>query len=402
MVIGYLTSLYARAADTFIRNEVIELRRRGHVVHTFSIRGPERSEAVSDTIRAEQASTDYILMKGAVRLLPAFAVSWLRQPRHMLSAAHLAWETCSPGLRAAIWQLAYLVEAAYLAREIQRKGIEHLHDHIGENSATVAMLAARIAGIPYSMTLHGPGEFFAPVRLALRQKIENAAFTACVSSFGRSQCMMWTPPEVWPRIHVVRCGLDPTFFSASPEPIPPDPRLVCIGRLSVQKGQILLLEALARLRKEGLRCTVTFIGDGPLRSSLEAFVRQHSLENSARFVGWMSSDEVRTEILRSRALVMPSFAEGLPVAILEAFALGRPVVATYVGGIPELVVPGRSGWLVPAGSVDEFARAMRDVVARPQEELAAMARVGRQRITAEHDLSLEVGRLLSLITGEMK
>jgi glycosyltransferase involved in cell wall biosynthesis len=195
----------------------------------------------------------------------------------------------------------------------------------------------------------------------------------------------------------VRCGVGPTFFPASVEPIPTDPHFVCIGRLSAEKGQLVLLEAVARLRDEGVKCTVTLIGDGPLRDVLESFVDRNALEGLVHFTGWKSSNEVRAEILLSRALVMPSFAEGLPVSILEALALGRPVIATYVGGIPELVEPGKSGWLVPAGSVEVLARAIREAMERPAEDLGRMAHAGSHRMRAEHDLGRQVEGLQGLM-----
>jgi glycosyltransferase involved in cell wall biosynthesis len=397
MVIGYLTSLYARAADTFIRDEVLELRRRGHVVHTFSIRGPERGEVVSEIVRREQESTDYVLEKGVGRLLFAFLALWVREPRRMLLATRLAWQTCSPGLRAIVWQLAYLVEASYLAGQLRSRRVEHLHNHIGGNSATVAMLAGRIAGIPYSMTVHGPGEFYAPVRISLREKIENSAFTVCISNFGRSQCMMWIPPESWTRVHVIRCGLDQSFLTAHRTPVPDAPRFVCVGRLSEQKGHPLLVEAVARLRDQGVRCEATLVGDGPLRRSLEDLIRRHRLEDSVRLAGWMSSEDVRAELLRSRALVLPSFAEGLPVAIMEALALGRPTISTYIAGIPELVENGINGWLVPAGSLDSLVEAMRAAVEWPVGRLESMGKAGAERVRQAHDLRASVDELERLI-----
>jgi len=397
MVIGYLTSLYARAADTFIRNEVLELRRRGHVVHTFSIRGPAREEGVSDAVRGEQATTDYILQQRASRLVGRFVSELVLHPGPVLAAARLAWQTCPPGLRAVIWHLAYLVEAAYLAGRIRAKGIEHLHDHIGTNSATVAMLAARIAGIPWSMTVHGPVEFDAPERWALGRKIELAAFTACVSSFGRSQCMIWAPTQAWPRIHVVRCGLDETFLGAVAAPIPAEPRFVSIGRLCEQKGQLLLLDAVARLAEEGVRCELDLIGDGPLRGILEDRIDALGLKASVRLLGWKDASEVRTALLRSRALILPSFAEGLPIVIMEALALGRPVIATWIAGIPELVLDRVNGWLVPAGAEGPLVAAMRQVVQAAGSSLEQMGRAGAERVRARHDLRVQGAQLERLM-----
>ena len=399
MVIGYLTSLYARAADTFIRNEVLELRRRGHVVHTFSIRGPARDEALGDVVRSEQASTDYILQQKPWRLLGAFFLELLLHPRAFWSAISLARRTCSPGLRARVWQLAYLVEAAYLAGRIRARGIEHLHDHIGTNSATVAMLAAELSGIPWSMTIHGPVEFHAPERWALPDKLRLAAFTACVSSFGRGQCQLWAPPDAWPRIHVVRCGLDQDFLGVAGEPVPAEPRFVSVGRLCEQKGQLLLLEAVGRLAQEGVRCELNLVGDGPLRGALEERIRGLGLARCVRLLGWREGAELRAELLRARALVLPSLAEGLPIVIMEALALHRPVISTYVAGIPELVLPGKNGWLVPAGSIESLAGAMREALQASPASLAEMGRAGAAHVREHHDLRKQGALLERLMAG---
>jgi glycosyltransferase involved in cell wall biosynthesis len=196
---------------------------------------------------------------------------------------------------------------------------------------------------------------------------------------------------------VIRCGLDESFFTAQRTRVPDALRFVCVGRLSRQKGQLLLVEAVARLREEGIRCEVTLVGDGPLRQTLEDAVQRHGLEDSVRFAGWMSSQDVRGELLRSRALVLPSFAEGLPVAIMEALALGRPAISTYVGGIPELVENGVSGWLVPAGSLDSLVEAIRAAATRPLDQLERMGRAGAERVQRAHNLRASVDKLERLM-----
>jgi glycosyltransferase involved in cell wall biosynthesis len=113
-------------------------------------------------------------------------------------------------------------------------------------------------------------------------------------------------------------------------------------------------------------------------------------------IGWASSERVREEVLGARALVLPSFAEGLPVVLMEAFALGRPVISTYVAGIPELVVPG-SGWLVPAGSIDALASAMRDALTAAPETLERMAAVGEKRVRELHQIGASAQVLSSLV-----
>jgi glycosyltransferase involved in cell wall biosynthesis len=317
----------------------------------------------------------------------------------MLAAVQLAAQTGTPGLKGHVWPLAYLLEAAYLAEQLQSKGVEHLHNHIGEASATVAMLASLLSGIPFSMTIHGPGEFDRPTLLALDEKIRRASFIAAVSEFTRSQLYRWSDCADWPRIHVVHCGLDGTFLNAGSRAIAEARRLVYVGRLAEQKGPLLLIEAAARLAAEGLTFELVLVGDGPLRSPIEERIKQHALQQHVRLTGWQGALAVRDEILRARALVLPSFAEGLPVVIMEALALGRPVISTYVAGIPELVVPGVCGWLIPAGSVEALAEAMRDALLAPVQDLEHLGRAGAARVAQHHDGAIEAAKLAALITS---
>jgi colanic acid/amylovoran biosynthesis glycosyltransferase len=394
--LGYLTSVYGRASDTFIRSEVAVLRSLGHEVRTFSIRRPASTELVSDEIRREQAETEAVLEVGFARLAASALASAVRSPRRMLDAIRLAWLVRRPGVKGHLLPVVYLLEAAYLAGRLQARGIEHLHNHIGENSAAVAMMAAAIADIPYSLTIHGPGEFDRPTELALNLKIRRAKFVAAVTEFGRSQLFRWSDLADWPKIRIVHCGVEPMFLDREPDLPPEAPQFVCVGRLAEQKGQLVLIEAAGRLAAEGVDFGITLVGDGPMRRPIEEAIERLGLEGRVRLAGWMGAKGVVDELLKARALVLPSFAEGLPVVIMEALALGRPVISTYIAGIPELVEPGACGWLVPAGSVDSLARVIREALASPVEELARMGREGARRVAEQHDARIE-GRKLSAL-----
>jgi colanic acid/amylovoran biosynthesis glycosyltransferase len=398
MILGYLTNQYASASDTFIRQEVRHLRALGHTVHTFSTRRPPPDHNVSEEVRSEQASTTYILDAGAMSLLWACVVCAAASPVRTLRAAALAWGTRSPGVKALLWQLIYLVEAAYLARRLRRQRVEHLHNHIAMNSANVAMLAAVIADVTWSMTVHGPHDFVEPLRWALPRKLAHAAFSVFIADYGKSQGMLHSDPAVWPRLHVVRCGLDGAFLGRAPTPPPSEPRLVFVGRLAPEKGVLVLLDALVRLRERGVRCELTVIGDGPSRGDIDAAVARHGLGDAVTMLGWQGSDRVRDEILRSRALVLPSFAEGLPIVIMESLALHRPVISTYVAGIPELVEPGVCGLLTPPGSVDELTDAIAAIVSASPDKLRQWGEAGAQRVQQRHDAAVNARQLEALFS----
>lgn len=397
MNIAYFTSVYARASDTFVRSEVIELRKRGHVVRTFSIRRDAQDASVSEEVRAEQASTDYLLERGAWRLLSAFLGTALKHPKRMAKTFRLAQKTRTPGVGGAFMHLVYIVEAAYLARRLQALEIRILHNHIAENSATVAMYASLLSGIPFSMTVHGPGIFFHPRQWALGKKVERSAFTACITNFCRSQCMLFAPASAWPKIHIVHCAVGSSFEAVGAKAMPQAPRFVFVGRLCAEKGLAVLVEAVARHVESGKPCELVLIGDGPLRGDVQRVIEQRALHGSIRIIGWKNSAEVRDEIEASRALILPSFAEGLPVALMESLALRRPVIATQIAGIPELVSHRVNGWLVAPGSVDDLVQAIGEAVDAPVSRLQEMGEEGARRVRASHHLQTEVDRLETLL-----
>jgi glycosyltransferase involved in cell wall biosynthesis len=219
---------------------------------------------------------------------------------------------------------------------------------------------------------------------------------ATVSEYSKSQLYRWSAHAHWGKIHVVHCGVDELFLASLPSPIPAAPVLVCVGRLCEQKGQLLLVEAAARLAAEGVEFELVLAGDGELRAVLERSIARHGLGKSVRITGWISNERVRAEILAARALVLPSFAEGLPVVLMEALALGRPVISTYVAGIPELVEHEQSGWLVPAGDVAALTAALRAALRATPAELEALGRRGRERVRAHHDARREAAKLSDL------
>jgi glycosyltransferase involved in cell wall biosynthesis len=220
-----------------------------------------------------------------------------------------------------------------------------------------------------------------------------------ISSYGRSQLSRWVAYREWPKIKEVHCGLDPQFLNAPVTPVPDVPRLVCVGRLCEQKGQLLLMEAAHHLRQRGVAFELVLAGDGEMRHEVEDLIERFDLQGEVTITGWVSSERVAQELQLARAMVLPSFAEGLPVVIMEALAMGRPVVSTYIAGIPELVSPGECGWLVPAGSVDALTDAMEDVLRADAGKLATMADEGRRRVRERHSAATEAQKLLTFFSA---
>jgi len=396
MRIAYLINQYPKVSHSFIRREIAELERQGWQVQRIALRRSGDALADPDD-RQEAIRTTYVLggWRAGAALAAAAAAMLLRHPLRLARAARLAWRTGWRAQRPLPWQLAYLAEACRVAQYLRQGRAAHLHAHFGTNAAQVAMLAAVLSGVPYSFTVHGPEEFDQPAALRLRDKVQHARFVVAVCHYGSSQLYRCLPHQEWHKVRVLRCGLSPGFGAdADTAPAAFDaPRLVCVGRLCAQKGQLLLVEALHRLHQLGRPAQLVLAGDGELRPALEALIARCGLQRQVRITGWLSGAEVRREICAARAFVLPSFAEGLPVALMEAMALQRPVLSTYIAGIPELVCPGENGWLVPAGDLDALVAALGAVLAAAPPLLARMGRNGSQRVRQRHNLEQSVARL---------
>jgi glycosyltransferase involved in cell wall biosynthesis len=247
------------------------------------------------------------------------------------------------------------------------------------------------------MTIHGPYIFRAPEKWALGEKIKRSKFTICITEFTKSQCMIYIPHTEWHRLHIVHCGPDPAFLERDPPPLPEAPRMVWVGRICEEKAVPVLLEAARSLLADGVEFELAMVGDGPLRPMAEEMIAREGLQNHVRITGLITTEELVKLVVDSKLVVLPSFAEGLPAVIMEALAMRRPVISTYIAGIPELVEPGVSGWLVPAGSAGCLAAAMKEALATPMDRLEAMGERGRQAVLERHDPSVEAAKIAELI-----
>jgi colanic acid/amylovoran biosynthesis glycosyltransferase len=395
MSLAYLINQYPKCSQSFIRREILAIEAQGIQIKRFSIRSGA-DLIVDPADQTELAQTRVILDLGAWGLAQALLKTALRQPIAFLKALKFTHKMGANADRGWPVHFVYLAEACVLKGWLQREGVRHLHVHFGTNSTMVAMLCRALGGPTYSFTVHGPEEFDRVSGIGLAEKIKQAAFVVGISNFGRSQLYRWCDHHDWPKIHIVHCGVDDAYLMQPIDPIPAAPHLVCVGRLCEQKGQLLLVEAVRRLVNEGVACRLTLVGDGEMRAAIESQIRQHQLESHIILTGNATGDEVRKQLLNARALVLPSFGEGLPVAIMEALCLGRPVVTTYIAGIPELVQPGRNGWLVPAGSVADLVVALREVLSASVEQLEHMGQHGATAVAREHNIHIEAAKLVQL------
>jgi len=395
-MLGYLINQYPAASQTFIRREIAAIESAGVPVRRYAVRGWSGTLVDPDD-QAEHERTARILDVGDIAMLHATLATVLARPLAFSRALATAWRLGGRSRRGRLVNFAYLWEACVLRRWCARDGIDHLHAHFGTNSAAVALLCRQLGGPRYSFTVHGPEEFDDPHGLSLADKVDGAAFAVAISEHGRSQLMRWTPETDWPKLRVVRCGVDTAFLAAPPSAPPRDrrPLLLNIGRLVEQKGQMTLVAAAAKLRDAGRDFELAIVGDGELRAALTARIAAIGLGDRVQLLGWRSGAEIRELLLRSRALVLPSFAEGLPVVLMEALALRRPAITTWIAGTPELVREDESGWLVPTGDVDALAAAMGRALDADAATLARMGEAGHRAVAANHDAATEARKLLA-------
>lgn len=398
--LAYLTTEYPKVSHTFIRREILELERRGHAVLRLAIRSA--GDAIADDAdRREAERTIHLLSLPNWAIAAAVTRSALRRPVRWLSALWMTLIMSRASERGLLRHLAYLAEASVLLSILRKHEIQHVHVHFGTNAAAVARLIRCLGGPSYSMTVHGPGEFDAPLGFSLIEKADDAAFVVAISDFCYAQLCRWMAPAQWEKIYVVHCSVNDEFFEPM-TPVDESSRiLLSVGRLSAQKGQLILLDAMKRLVDDDVDVRLVLAGDGELRPLIEQRIVALGLQRHVQLTGWVDEAALRMYLREARALVQPSFAEGLPVVIMEALAMGRPVISTFVAGIPELVRPAENGWLVAAGNVEELASALREALGASAARLTAMGRAGRERVRARHHVATEVTALEALLLAAM-
>lgn len=394
MRIGYLMNIYPMTSATFIRREIQAIEASGIVVTRYAIR-PWTEHLVDEQDRAEKEKTFYLLIGRLPALSRDFFLEALANPIGMCRALAGCFKLYRNAGRRFVAHVAYLLEAVSLKRQTSKDDITHLHTHFSTNSAAVAMLCARLGGPGYSFTAHGPDEFVDWGRASLAMKVAEARFVFAISNYCRVQLARAAGMECWDKLHIVRCGVSIEEFPRSEAPFDKKAPFVCVGRLCSQKAQALIVEAVARLVPEYPDLSVILVGDGESRADIEAAITRHGVQKNVILEGWCDNAKVRELLGNSRALLLPSFAEGLPVVIMEALAIGRPAISTYIAGIPELV-DEKCGWIIPAGSVDHIVAVMRQSMMASEKELVTLGSEGRERVKRDHNISTNAAAILGL------
>jgi glycosyltransferase involved in cell wall biosynthesis len=383
MRLAYLNSELASVSHSFVAGELHALRSLGVEVHPFSVRRPPPERLVGEASRRLDRETCTLLDPGASWPDALDALRGRSLP-NLLRAVWTGQRQAPGGLPSRGRHLAYVAEATRLTHELRRRGLRHVHVHMANNAAMIALLAAQLdPQLSWSLTIHGSAEFFHVDTWRLAQKAEAARFVRCISDLGRAQVMAWTAPETWARVHVVRCGVDLGQLRPGPAPTEGPLRILSVGRLHPIKGHRVLLEACRRLSDRDVAWSLVVVGDGPERGALERLAGDPALGDRVRFLGALPHEQVTTHYAAADLLCVSSFMEGIPIVAMEALAMERPVVATRVGGIPELVRDGREGLLVSPGSSTALADALAELAADPSRR-REMGLRGRERLTGAY------------------
>jgi colanic acid/amylovoran biosynthesis glycosyltransferase len=401
--IGYITDHYPATSHTFVQREVLAMRRQGVDVRTFSIHRVGADHVLSQADRDAVASTPALLPVAPQQLIRAHVGALLRHPCAYLTTLAYAARIRARSPRTRVWQLLYFAEAILLWRLCRRSDIGHVHGHFASPGADVAHLYAHFArsagtvGAGWSFTAHG-FDIDNSDQDVLAAKVRDADFVVCVSDYGRGRLMALVDESAWPKLAVIHCGVDVAAFSPPEREGPADGRLsvLSVGRLVAVKGQGVLIEAIATLVRDGANVTLTLVGDGPRRPALENLARRLGVADRVRFTGRVGQDDIGAHYAAADVFCLSSFAEGVPVVLMEAMASGIPVVATRINGIPELIEDGESGVLIAPGRADLLAAALRDML-EDGSRRAGLAAAGRERVAADFEVDTCAGDLRALM-----
>jgi colanic acid/amylovoran biosynthesis glycosyltransferase len=392
---GYLVSTYPAISHTFILREIQHLRRDGWQIVSASVNQPDRSFAQMDAYERQEAESTYGIKADGVR--GALKAAWWGFSHHGLHSVKMMASSWRLGGATKPWKgIAYGVEALMVARWMAQQGVRHLHVHFGNAGATVGLLTKRLNQCHLSLTIHGPDEFDDVPGQHLALKMKEADAVICISQFARSQLMRISDSDHWHKLQVCRLGVDPTQFPFRTRAASDVVQMLCVGRLTPAKCQVLLVQACAQLRDAGLSFHLKMVGAGPDRARIEREVVLQDLQSHITMTGALNQQEVKQAFAQADVFVLPSLAEGIPVVLMEAMCSGVPCVTTPVNGIPELIEHGVSGLLATPGDVESLTAQLQRILSSCDLR-QSLANAARDKVTTHFDLAKNVRQLGGLL-----
>jgi glycosyltransferase involved in cell wall biosynthesis len=389
--IAYLLHRFPCTTDTFIKREIRSLQKLGSNIDVISVWKPREVETTPQILEEWASNTYHILPRSGAKIALSLLNSIIRSPKNFIATIYLAVSTSYPGIRGFIYQTAYFIEAVLVAERLQRNRIHHVHNHIGDQSGTVTMLAARMAGISFSITFHGWPVFFDAKNSRIKEKVRKGSFTRSISYFCRSQLMMFSETDDLTSFKIVHCGLNLEKYTFR-LPKKQVTTLFCAARLAPEKGLAFALRALKLLVEKGHDLNLRLAGDGPSKKGLEELAEKLGISRHVHFLGYLAEEQVISELGKCDLFVLSSFVEGIPVSAMEAMAIGVPVIATNIAGTSELIEDGKSGLLVRPSDAQVLADAIVKMIDDYDFRLRA-ADLGRKKVEDEFDVDKESVKL---------
>jgi glycosyltransferase involved in cell wall biosynthesis len=393
--ISVFVNQYPAVSHSFVRREIHALEALGYEVQRLALRhGPG---LVDPRDRAEGERTTAVLGLGLGRLLRLAATRAARRPWACVRTACFAVALGRPCRIGPVRMAAYLLEAMVLCELCRGHGSRLVRVHFGSNGAVVCRLARRMGGPAFAVAYHGPEEFAEASRWDIAGTVAESAFATAISGHARDAVLREAGGALRGKVHITPCGVGRAFLRVRPLPGDGTRRLCVVARLTPRKGVGVLLDAMADAVGGGADLSLAIVGDGPLMAGLKERADRLGLRERVAFHGSLGERAVRRVMIGSHGLVLPSLSEGLPVVLMEAMGIGRPVIASRVGGVPELVEHGAHGWLVEAGDRGGLAGALVAFVRSDGATLAEMGRRGGERIRSRHDVSAAAAGLDGVI-----
>jgi glycosyltransferase involved in cell wall biosynthesis len=403
--IAYLTQSYPDL--TTVYREVLALRARGLAVKTFATWHP-KSETVSQEARCLIDETFYIFPIQWGAFWKAHMGYLLNKP--LVYLATLLFVLTRPGqsLSKRKRTLFHFAEAVYLAAEIERQNIRHIHVHFAHNAATLALVVERLIGVPFSFTAHAVGIFADQV--ILKEKIKAARFIVAISEYNKRFLVKYAgDPKFAEKIYVIHSGIPIADFSPGTHSPPTStglPLILSVSRLVEKKGFPFLIRACKHLHDQGYRARCVIIGSGPEEEKLHHLIHDLGMQDWIKLTGWLDQAHVRAHLEKATLFALPCIVatdgdqDGIPAVLMEAMAMAKPCVSTIVSGIPELIDNGHSGLLVP--EKDEVALA--DALCHLLDDPGLADRLGQtaqQKVCRAFNLDRISDQLLLLFTNQV-
>ncbi len=384
----YLISQYPTVSHSFILREIRELRNLGLTIDVASIRNPDRPVAELTAEEFHEAEHTYYVRADTSKWPLAHLRVFFTRPRAYLRGLVLAVRYSKWNVLQLARHLRFFAEAILVGDWAHARDLRHIHTHFASLTAT---LVQKVFGLALSMTIHGSDEFIDPVGFCMAEKLDAAQLAIGISRYGCSQIMRFCDPKDWHKVKMARLGINLVDFPLSTSEKAQGFEVICVGRLAPVKAYRFLLEAVGILAKAGRVVSLTIVGGGPELAALQKLAAE--LRIGVDFAGPLPNEAVRERLGRSHCFALASFAEGVPVAVMEAMALGVPCVATRVTGVPELIEDGRDGLLVPPADSAALAAAIERLILDPSLR-RQFAETGRARVFADYNLK-ENARVLS-------